>query len=160
MFRRREKVALARRARLTAAGEYLTDCLDKVLEAFQAGVGISDARPDPITHDVARRLLWREIRRTLDGLVDDAPPPEHKLWLRISCAGPDATRVVLACLAPEKNWHVKHLGPRGDACDEHVFYAVGSPFENIQEVHGFIDVLVAHGCTVRDFNYGAGVYVP
>ena len=148
-----------RRARLTSAGEYLVDFVDKVLEAFQAGTGIRDGAPEPITHDVARRLIWREVRRTFDALTDDAPMPRRKLWLRISRAGADSAAVVFKTLDATKNWHIKHLGPRGDDAVEYVFYAVGSPFE-IEEVHGVIEALENAGCEVRDFNYGAGIYVP
>lgn len=73
--------AKLRAARYAAANEHLKQFIDQVLEAFQNGTGIINNAPEPITLDVARRIIWAELQHvftTLDTAVDWS----RFLWIR------------------------------------------------------------------------------
>lgn len=84
-----------KRLRYAGALEHLKQFIDQVLEAFQHGTGVLNNMPEPITHDVARRLIWAELQRVF-GTLDTSDWSSSYLWARL--AGKDGMPHILAVL--------------------------------------------------------------
>jgi hypothetical protein len=82
-----------KRLRYVGALEHLKSFIDQVLEAFQHGTGILNNMPEPITHDVARRIIWAELQRVFGGL-DTADWSTNYLWMRLT--GPGLSTILSA----------------------------------------------------------------
>lgn len=141
----------------TRAGEHLVSFIDSVLEAFQTGSGIRNNAPEPITLDIARRLIWNEIRRTMQGLVEGSSATDlPRLWMRLD--GPDGPTILNAlnkvnCVT----WTVRCYGAREEGHTA-VAYAVAEPVRNTVEAAAVLGTLCGTGIGVRDWTLGAYLY--
>lgn len=146
----------------THAGEHLVGYVDLVLEAFQSGVGIRNNAPEPITIDIARRLIWSEIRRTMRNLVEDlgsgvdVEQLAKQLWVRLD--GPDGTAILNALnKIGGVTWSVRCYGGREEGHTA-VAYAVAAPVRNAVDAAAMLQVLKDSGIGVRDWTLGAYPY--
>lgn len=139
------------------AGEHLVDFIDKILEAFQTG-GRRDAEREPLTLDVARRIIWSEVRRTVQRLSENSDQwgGERCLWLRIE--GKTADEILAVCAEMlDKVWAFRAYGPRGQS-DTTVIYAVAQPVVGSEEARQILERLTTRGLSVRDFTLGVYPY--
>lgn len=132
-----------------AAAEYLVAYVDRVLEAFQVGTGMLNNAPEPITLDIARRLIWNEIRKTIFSLDDGGVV--NSLWLRLDCEADIALEVLDASNAV--TWTIRCFGPRKPE-DHTVCYAVGFPLDNLAQVRAILTRCKNAQIGVRDWTYG------
>lgn len=146
----------------TQAGEHLINYIDLVLEAFQSGTGIRNNAPEPITIDIARRLIWSEIRRTMRNLVEDlgsgvdAEQLSKQLWMRLD--GPNSTAILNAVnKIGGVAWSVRCHGAREDG-HLTVAYALAAPVRNAVDAAAVLQVLQDSGIGVRDWTLGAYPY--
>jgi hypothetical protein len=137
-----------------AAVEHLGGYIDLVLEAFHTGEGLVNNAPEAITIDVARRLIWSELRRTIGGL-EGAADLSWCLWLRIQPPAGITFKEILPILEDAPNvdcWHYRVYGPRHPG-DPTVIYALAEASD-----YGILQYLWAHlpdGTTIRDIQLGA-----
>ena len=138
MTKKREKYA--------GAIAQLQDYVDKVLDAFQGGSGIRDGAPEPITLDIARRMIWDELRRVIFGLLEGKQA--CLLEMRISGGSTDE---ILAALLDVKA-HLRVLGPRREG-DLSVVYAT-VPVNKTWEAYNIYRKLTQAGLHIRDLSVG------
>lgn len=137
-----------------AAIEHLCGFIDLVLEAFHTGEGLMNNSPEPITIDVARRLIWSELRRVIGGL-NDAEYLTSCLWMRIQPPSDTDFRSVLPVLEAAPNvdhWHYRVFGPRKPG-DSTVIYALAET--DGKGVLPYLWINLPAGTTIRDIQLGA-----
>lgn len=136
-----------RREKYLGAIVQLNDYIDRVLEAFQTGTGIRNGTAEPITLDIARRMIWGEVSRVVTALLE-RQESESALELRISGA---STLEILVAL--NGNWQIRVLGPRREG-DTSVVYASIAPVNSVAEARKIVSDLKAAGLEVRDLSLG------
>lgn len=148
----------------THASDHLVGYIDSVLEAFQSGVGIRDAAAEPITIDIARRLIWSEVRRTIRNLVGDVgngvecATLAQQLWLRLDAADSSAILKAIQLVPAQYQWTLRCAGPRA-AGHVAVTYAIASPVDSVAAAQVIIDTLtIGGGVGVRDWTLGSYPY--
>jgi hypothetical protein len=146
--------------------EYLCEYIDAVLGAFQVGAGILEGVDSPITHDIARRLIWKEVRYALERLEARPDGDEWEIGsqtLRIRVAGKDAGSILAAIRAAAEGCgcsrttrcSARCIGARKEG-DPTVVYATIAPVSTLDAAAVFLAELTKAelGCTVRDWAYG------
>lgn len=92
----------AQQRRYAGALEHLKAFIDHTLEAFQVGTGIRNSAPEPMTLDVARRLIWAELTRVF-GTLDAANWSGQYLWARLQVPDADGLSKILAAIDTAPN---------------------------------------------------------
>jgi hypothetical protein len=123
--------------------EHLKNFVGVVLDAFHEGSGLEG---QPITFEVAKSLVWKEIERCV--LDQDSSFNSHVAWLRISGDLPVLENVDVISL--------RRLGARTDT-DTPISYAVVA-VEDYAELLGVVTQIKEKGFEVRDFTFGCYRY--
>jgi hypothetical protein len=137
-----------------AAIEHLCGFIDLVLEAFHTGEGLMNNAPEPITIDIARRLIWSELRRVI-GDLDGSGGLSWCLWLRIQPPPDIDFKTILPVLEAAPNvehWQYRVFGPRKPG-DSTVIYALAET--DGKGVLPYLWINLPTDTTIRDIQLGA-----
>lgn len=149
--------------RYAGALEHLKGYIDLVLEAFHTGTGLVNSAPEPITIDIARRMIWAELTRVF-GSLDTANWSRAYLWARLQTPEVDGIAKIVAALdgAPgAAGVSFRAYGPRNEG-DPTVVYACIYLAKTVEEVpaaplaaaRSVLNHLWRQGITTRDVSLG------
>jgi hypothetical protein len=135
--------------------EHLKDYITHVLEAFMPGRGTNFGADEPITLDVALRLIWAEVQRVIMQLDDDSKPATVS-YFRVDA--PDMKTLTEALEKPQGViWGTARFRAARKEGDRAVVYLTTWMNLDPITVGKIAAQLQAAGCNVRDFSAGAYV---
>jgi hypothetical protein len=136
------------------AAEHLKDYITHVLEAFMPGRGTNFGADEPITLDVALRLIWAEVQRMIMQL-DDGSEPATASYFRVDA--PDMEILTMALERQGVTWATARFRAARKEGDRVVAYLTTLMNLDPILVAKIAAQLQAVGCNVRECSAGAYV---